>query len=76
MAKSDQDIYNGNAQKLSELSVGHLGVEHDVVLSPLQHDSPGEIAQTEGVADWGRNECEPMYLTALMRQNQKLRCIV
>ena len=59
-SKSDWEIYKGIAQKFSELTVGHLGIEHDVVLSPLQHDSPGEIAQTDGVADWGHNECEPI----------------
>jgi nitrate reductase alpha subunit len=59
-SKSDWEIYKGIAKKFSELTEGHLGIEHDVVLSPLQHDSPGEIAQTDGVADWGRNECDPI----------------
>ncbi|SFI40089.1 nitrate reductase alpha subunit [Collimonas sp. OK307] len=59
-SKSDWEIYKGIAKKFSELTEGHLGIEHDVVLSPLQHDSPGEIAQTDGVADWGHNECDPI----------------
>ncbi|WP_081768659.1 nitrate reductase subunit alpha [Herbaspirillum sp. RV1423] len=59
-SKSDWEIYKGIAKKFSELTAGHLGVEHDVVLTPLQHDSPGEIAQTDGIADWGRHECDPI----------------
>jgi nitrate reductase alpha subunit len=57
-ARSDWDIYKGFAAKLSEVCVGHLGVEREVVLSPLMHDSPAELAQPFGVADWKRGECE------------------
>ena len=31
--------------QFSELAEGHLGVERDVVLTPLQHDTPAELAQ-------------------------------
>ncbi len=56
-AKSDWEIYKGLAKKFSELAVGHLGVEQDLVTLPLQHDTPGELAQAE-VKDWKKGECE------------------
>jgi nitrate reductase alpha subunit len=37
-----------------------LGVEKDVVLSPIQHDSAGELAQALDVKDWYLGECEPI----------------
>ena len=57
-SKSDWEIYKGFAKKFSELCPGHLGVEKEVVLTPLMHDSPAELAQPFGVADWKRGECE------------------
>ena len=44
-ARSDWEIYKGIAKKFSEVCVGHLGVEKDLVLTPLMHDTPGELAQ-------------------------------
>ncbi len=57
-ARSDWEIYKGFAKKFSELCPGHLGVEQEVVLSPLMHDTPAELAQPFGVADWKRGDCE------------------
>lgn len=57
-ARSDWEIYKGFAKKFSELVPGYLGVEKEVVLSPLMHDTPGELAQPFGVSDWKRGECE------------------
>ena len=57
-ARSDWAIYKGIAKKFSELAPGHLGVEKDVVLTPLLHDTPGELGQATSVADWKRGECE------------------
>jgi nitrate reductase alpha subunit len=57
-SKSDWDIYKGFAKKFSEVCVGHLGVESEMVLTPLMHDSPGELAQPFEVKDWKRGECE------------------
>ncbi len=57
-ARSDWDIYKGFAQKFSELCPGHLGVERELVLTPLAHDTPAELAQPFGVADWTRGECD------------------
>ncbi|SBT08785.1 nitrate reductase 1, alpha subunit [Candidatus Accumulibacter aalborgensis] len=56
-ARSDWDIYKGFAQKFSEVCVGHLGVEKELVLTPLMHDSPSELAQPFAVTDWKRGEC-------------------
>lgn len=39
-AKSDWEIYKDIAKSFSQVCVGHLGKETDVVLVPLQHDSP------------------------------------
>jgi len=57
-ARSDWEIYKTIARKFSTLAVGHLGIERDVVLQPILHDTPGEIAQALDVADWKRGECE------------------
>ena len=57
-AKSDWEIYKAIAAQFSRLCGGILGVEQDVVLQPVMHDSPGEIAQPLDVADWKRGECE------------------
>ncbi len=57
-ARSDWEIYKGFAKRFSELCAGRLGVEHDVVLSPMMHDTPGELAQALDVRDWKRGECE------------------
>ncbi|MGZ7259775.1 hypothetical protein ACXWO8_09575, partial [Streptococcus pyogenes] len=54
----DWEIYKGFAKAVSEVCVGHLGVEKDVVLSPIMHDTAGEMAQPYGVRDWKKGECE------------------
>lgn len=59
-SRSDWDIYRGIAKKFSEIAPEVLGVEEDVVLVPIQHDSPNEIAQPFGVADWGQGQAEPV----------------
>ncbi len=57
-SRSDWDIYKGLAKKVSELVPGHLGVEKELVLTPIQHDTPGELAQPIDVKDWKKGECE------------------
>ena len=57
-SKSDWEIYKGFAKKFSELCDGHLGVEKEMVLTPVMHDTPGELAQPFEVKDWKRGECE------------------
>ncbi|MCY3879814.1 MAG: nitrate reductase subunit alpha [Rhodobacteraceae bacterium] len=56
-SKSDWEIFKQLAKKFSEVAPEILGVEHDVVLTPILHDTPGELAQPE-IADWKRGECE------------------
>ena len=56
-SRSDWEIYKTIARRFSEMAEGHLGVERDVVLSPIMHDTPGEIAQPFDVRDWKKGEC-------------------
>ncbi|MGB8114832.1 MAG: nitrate reductase subunit alpha, partial [Candidatus Sulfotelmatobacter sp.] len=57
-SRSDWEAYKTIARRFSELAAGHLGVERDVVLSPILHDTPGELAQPFDVRDWKRGECD------------------
>ncbi|MBN9491645.1 MAG: nitrate reductase subunit alpha [Alphaproteobacteria bacterium] len=57
-SRSDWETYKTIAKRFSELAVGHLGVERDVVLTPIQHDTPGELAQPFEVKDWKKGECD------------------
>ena len=58
--RSDWDIYKGIAEKFSEVAPEVLGVEQDVVLTPILHDTPAEIAQALDVKDWKKGEIEPI----------------
>ncbi len=58
--RSDWEIFKGIAREFSRLSPGHLGVEKDVVLVPLMHDTPGELGQPFEPKDWKKGECEPI----------------
>jgi nitrate reductase alpha subunit len=57
-ARSDWEIYKGFAKKFSEVCVGHLGVEKELVLTPLMHDTPAELAQALDVKEWKKGECD------------------
>ena len=57
-ARSDWEIYKGIAKKFSEVAVGHLGVEKELVLAPLLHDTPAELAQPLDVKDWKKGQCD------------------
>jgi nitrate reductase alpha subunit len=57
-SRSDWDIYKGFAKKFSEVCVGHLGVEREIVLTPLMHDTPAELAQPFGVKEWSKGEID------------------
>lgn len=57
-ARSDWDIFKGIARTVSELAPGVLGVEKDLVLVPVLHDTPNELAMPFGVTDWKKGECE------------------
>ncbi|OGA22418.1 MAG: nitrate reductase subunit alpha [Betaproteobacteria bacterium RIFCSPLOWO2_02_FULL_65_24] len=59
-SRTDWDIYKGIAKKFSDVARHHLGVEKDVVLTPLMHDTPGELGQPFDVKDWKKGECAPV----------------
>lgn len=56
-SRSDWEIYKGFAKAFSEVCVGHLGVEKEIMLTPLMHDSPSELAQPFDVKDWNKGDC-------------------
>jgi nitrate reductase alpha subunit len=58
--KSDWEIYKTIAKAFSAIAPEVLGVEKDVVLTPIMHDSAGEIAQAIDVKDWKKGEVAPI----------------
>lgn len=55
-SKSDWEIYKAVAKRVSELAKTHLPEPvRDVVMLPLQHDTPDELSQPE-VLDWKNGE--------------------
>nr|WP_198151822.1 nitrate reductase subunit alpha [Kibdelosporangium sp. MJ126-NF4]CTQ97244.1 Respiratory nitrate reductase alpha chain (EC 1.7.99.4) [Kibdelosporangium sp. MJ126-NF4] len=60
-ARTDFDAFHAIAQRLSEFAKDHLGTRRDLVVTALQHDTPGEVAQPGGVArDWRTEDYEPV----------------
>src|SRR3546814_11815194 len=59
-SRSDWNIFRAIAKKFSDVAPEVLGIEHDVVLSPILHDTPGELAQPYEPQDWLAGECEPI----------------
>ncbi|GHD61937.1 nitrate reductase subunit alpha [Jeongeupia chitinilytica] len=57
-SKTDWEIYKAIAKKFTELAGPYLGVQKDLVLTPLMHDSPGELGQPFAPKDWKKGECE------------------
>ncbi|ASJ73589.1 nitrate reductase subunit alpha [Granulosicoccus antarcticus] len=57
-SRSDWEIYKGFAKAFSEVCKGHLDVEEEVVLTPLMHDTPAELAQAIGVKEWKKGHCD------------------
>ena len=51
-SRTDWDIYRGFAEVFSKIAPEVLGKETDVVLSPILHDTAGELAQPYDVRDW------------------------
>jgi nitrate reductase alpha subunit len=77
-AKSDWDVFKALARKVSEMAPAVFpGPVRDLVATPLQHDTPDELAQPE-VRDWRRGECEPVpgktmpHLTVVERDYARL----
>ena len=58
-SRSDWQFFKDLSKKFSELCVGHLAVEKDMVLQPLMHDSPGEISEPLFVEDWKETGAQP-----------------
>jgi nitrate reductase alpha subunit len=57
-SRTDWDIFKSFAKKVSELAPSAFdGPVRDVVWTPLQHDTPDELAQP-AVRDWRAGECE------------------
>jgi len=60
-ARSDFDIFKEITRKFEGFATKHLGTRNDLVVAPLLHDSPEELAQPMGeVRDWKAGECEPI----------------
>jgi nitrate reductase alpha subunit len=59
-AKSDWEIFKGVARSFSACVKGHLGVEKDLVLTPIMHDTPAELAQPFAPKEWKKGECDPV----------------
>lgn len=59
-SKTDWQIFQALAKKVSELAPAHLPDKmKDVVNLPLSHDTKDEISQTK-LQDWSKGECEPI----------------
>jgi len=58
--KSDWNIFRAIAKKFSEVAPEVLGVEHDLVMTPIMHDTKFELAQPYEPLDWKKGECEPV----------------
>ena len=57
-SKSDWEIFQGIAEETAKLAPQYFsGPVKDIVVSPLMHDTPAEIAQPT-VKDWAKGECE------------------
>ncbi|ALG14870.1 nitrate reductase [Kibdelosporangium phytohabitans] len=60
-ARTDFDAFHAIAKRLSELAEDHLGTRRDLVVTAMQHDTPGEVAQPGGVVrDWRTEDYEPV----------------
>lgn len=57
---TDWQIFKTLAHKFSQLAAKHLGVLKDLVVQPLLHDTPQELAQPFAVCDWKQGQCEPI----------------
>jgi len=59
-SKTDWEIFKAFAKKVSELSPETFPEPmKDLVMTPLMHDTPDELAQSE-VQDWRAGECDPI----------------
>ncbi|WP_166039025.1 nitrate reductase subunit alpha [Sphingosinicella sp. YJ22] len=59
-SKSDWNIFRAIAKKFSDVAPEVLGIEHDLVTTPILHDTPAELAQPYEPKDWMKGECDPI----------------
>ncbi len=61
-SRSDWNIFKELARTFSEMAKQQFDrPQHDIVATPLLHDSPDELAQPLGrIRDWSKGECEPV----------------
>ncbi len=59
-SRSDWEIFKGIAKSFAAIAKDELGEKTDVVLLPILHDTPMELAQPTGVKDWKRGEVDPV----------------
>ena len=57
-SKTDWEIYKLLAKKFSEIGGPYLGKRRDLVMTPLMHDTPGELGQAFEPRDWKLGECD------------------
>ncbi|MGB6009393.1 nitrate reductase subunit alpha [Castellaniella sp.] len=57
-SRSDWEIYKDLAKKFSELAADADLPDEDLVLQPMQHDSPGELTDPYAVREWRKGECD------------------
>ena len=59
-SRSDWAIFRDIAERTSKMAELYLPEPiKDIVLSPLAHDTPAEMAQPQ-ILDWAKGECEPI----------------
>ncbi len=59
--RTDYQAFGALAERFSELARVHLGTRTDMIIAPLQHDTPEELATPRGIVkDWRHGECEPI----------------
>ena len=59
-SKSDWGAFKEIARKTSEIAKEYFPEpQQDIVVTPLMHDTPAEIAQ-RSIKDWAKGECEPV----------------
>lgn len=60
-AKTDYQLFRLLLERISVFARKHLGTRKDIVAVPLQHDTPGQIAQPGGVSrDWKAEGRKPV----------------
>ncbi|CAP44172.1 nitrate reductase subunit alpha [Bordetella petrii] len=57
-SRSDWEIYKGIARAFSAIAEAELPAAQDLVLTPLQHDSPAELGDPYEVRDWKKGQAE------------------